>query len=266
MRDATKYHKMIAFAKALPRIRRRERHDLRLPGLPREKVLATVVRLLETTLIRVGNKEYVKENGSYGLTTLKEYHVDVRGQRLRFHFRGKSGKVRTVSVEDRRLARIVRRCQDLPGEELFQYEDDAGNLQPVDSEDVNAYLREIAGEEFSAKDFRTWSGTVLAALALMAIEPFRTKTQAKKNIVRAIEQVACQLGNTPAICKKSYVHPTIIESYLDGSLVKTLEVRAAKTLRSGVAALRPEEKAVLAFLEATARRVSVVPAAQRRAA
>jgi DNA topoisomerase-1 len=248
-RDQTKFHKMIAFAKALPAIRARVAKDLGRPGLPREKVLATVVRLLETTLIRVGNKEYEKENRSYGLTTLKERHVHVKGSCLRFHFRGKSGKVRDVDVTDARLARIVRRCQELPGEELFQFEDDDGALQAIDSDDVNGYLRETAGDEFSAKDFRTWAGTVLVALALHAVESFDTKAQAKKNVVRAIESVAKQLGNTPAVCRKCYVHPAVIETYLSGASFGSLRsLGTSGSARSG-RKLRPEEAAVLAFLE-----------------
>lgn len=263
LREATKYHKMLAFAKALPVIRERVHADLALPGLSREKVLATVLRLLETTLIRVGNREYARENKSYGLTTLRERHVHVKGACLRFHFRGKAGKEHTVDLEDARLARIVRRCQDLPGEELFQYEEDDGARKVVDSEDVNAYLREIAGDEFSAKDFRTWAGTVLAALALQELEVFRTKAEAKRNVVRAIESVAAELGNTPAICRKCYVHPLIIESYMGGEMLLTLKKRTEKKLREGETGLRPEEKAVLKFLE---RALKTGAPAKRKAA
>jgi DNA topoisomerase-1 len=248
-REETKFARMIAFAQALPGIRRRVARDLARRGLPREKVLATVVRLLETTLIRVGNEEYAKTNRSFGLTTLRENHVAVRGNTLRFEFRGKAGKRHRVAIEDARIARIVRRCQDLPGQELFHYEGDDGALEPIDSEDVNDYLRAIAGDEFSAKDFRTWAGTVLATLALQELESFDSKARAKKNVVRAIESVAAQLGNTPAICKRSYVHPAVIETYLDGQLAKVLKQRAEQKLRAKIGSLRPEETAVLALLQ-----------------
>ena len=248
-RDETKYARMIQFAKVLPRIRKRVRHDLRLRGLPRDKVLATVVRLLEVSLIRVGNEEYARENDSFGLTTMRDRHVDVRGSTLRFHFRGKSGKWHNVDIEDAGLAKVVRRCQDLPGQELFQFVSDEGQRQAVISEDVNQYLREISGEDFTAKDFRTWAGTVLAALALSQFEQFDSQTRAKKNLVQAIEAVAERLGNTPAVCRKCYVHPEIISAYLDGTLVKTLKQRAEQQLSNRLQRLRPAEAAVLAFLQ-----------------
>ncbi|MEX2142210.1 MAG: hypothetical protein WD894_23280 [Pirellulales bacterium] len=208
VRDETKYSKMLLFARALPKIRRQVEADLKLPGLSQRKVLATVVRLLEATLIRVGNDEYARTNNSYGLTTMQDKHVEVNGSQVRFKFRGKSGKWRAVELADRRLARIVDHCQDLPGQELFQYIDDEAVQRDVTSQDVNDYLREIAAEEFTAKDFRTWAGTVLAAMALEEFEKFDSKAQRKRNIVRAIEHVAERLGNTPSVCKKCYVHPT----------------------------------------------------------
>ncbi len=226
VRDETKYIRMVAFAKLLPRIRRRIARDLKLPGLSRNKVLATVVRLLEVSLIRVGNEEYARENDSFGLTTMRNKHVDVNGSTLKFHFRGKSGKWHEVGVRDRRLAKIVKSCQDLPGQEIFQYIDEQQKRQDVKSGDVNDYLREICGEDFTAKDFRTWAGTVLGAMALRAFEQFESQTQAKKNIVRAIELVAERLGNTPAVCRKCYIHPEVINSYLDGSLSRSIKACA----------------------------------------
>jgi DNA topoisomerase-1 len=254
IRDETKYHRMVAFARALPRLRRRMEKHLRLPGLPREKVLATIVRLLETTLIRVGNEEYVRDNHSFGLTTLRDGHVDVHGSHVSFQFRGKSGVERAVDLQDRRLARVVQQCQDLPGQELFQWLDEDGQQHVVDSADVNAYLREMAGDEFTAKDFRTWAGTVLAARALAEFEAFDAQTQAKRNIVRAIEAVAKRLGNTRAVCRKCYVHPAVVDAYLDGSLLQTLRQRVEGELKGRLAGLRPEEGAVLAFLQERLRR------------
>ena len=243
VRDETKYGRMVAFGEALPGIRRRVSADLRKEGLAREKVLAAVVRLLETTLIRVGNEEYAKENRSYGLTTMRDRHVKVRGDMLRFEFVGKGGQRRRVDLRDAKLARLVKRCQELPGQELFQYVDDDGDVRDVGSEDVNDYLREVTGREFTAKDFRTWAGTVMAALALAELEPFRSERQAKKNVVGAIEQVAERLGNTPAVCRKCYVHPQVIDAYLDGTPI--LVDRSAKRQRG----MSPEERAVLRFLK-----------------
>ena len=199
VRDETKYDRMVAFGRALPRVRTRAEADLSLPGLPRPKVLATVVRLLATTLIRVGNEEYARANGSFGLTTLRDQHVEVTGATVHFAFRGKSGVRHRIDVHDRRLARIVRRCRDLPGHELFQYLDADGATHAVDSADVNDYLREAAGEEFTAKDFRTWSGTLLAALSLKELASFDSQAQAKHNVTAAIESVAKRLGNTPSV-------------------------------------------------------------------
>lgn len=248
-RDETKYTRMLAFGEALPLIRERIQRDLALPGLSREKVLATVVRLLETTLIRVGNEEYAKENRSFGLTTMRDRHVDISGSTVQFQFRGKRGKQHTIDIQDRRLAKIVKRCQDIPGYELFQYLDETGQRQTIDSGDVNEYLRDIAGQDFTAKDFRTWAGTVFATLALQEFEAFDSKTQAKKNVVRAIETVAERLGNTPSICRKCYVHPEVIEAYLDGSLIHTLKQRTEQELEESLYELRPEEAAVMAFLQ-----------------
>jgi len=247
-RDETKYAHMREFGAALPLIRARVTQDLGLPGLPREKVLATVVRLLETTLIRVGNKEYAKENHHYGLTTLHNRHLDVEGTTLHFHFRGKSGKEHVIDLKDRRLAGIVRHLRDLPGYELFQYRDEKGELQSVDSADVNAYLHEIAGTEFTAKDFRTWAGTMLAALALRDCEACESETQAKKNVTEAIKFVSQRLGNTPAICRKCYVHPGVLGSYLDGTLAQALVQEIRAEAEESPHALKAEESAVLALL------------------
>lgn len=247
-RDATKYTHTIAFGEALPRIRERVEHDMALPGLPREKVLATVVRLLETTLIRVGNEEYAKTNKSFGLTTMHDRHVSIEGTKLQFTFRGKSGVHHTIELKDRRLAQIVKRCRDIPGYSLFQYVDSNGERQTIDSGDVNAYLRETTGQDFTAKDFRTWAGTVLAAMALREFEAFDSDAQGRKNVVRAIEAVSERLGNTPSICRKCYVHPAVLDTYLEGTLAETLKQRAEQELTDALHDLRPEEAAVLALL------------------
>jgi DNA topoisomerase-1 len=202
VRDETKYHRLIGFAQALPALRRRSAADLRRPGLSREKVLATVVRLLEKTLIRVGNGEYARDNQSYGLTTMRDGHVEISGGRVRFAFRGKSGVEHEVDLNDRRLAQIVRKCRDIPGYDLFQYYGEDGERHPIGSGDVNAYLQEITGEDYTSKDFRTWAGTVLAAQTLQELDKFDSDSQAKKNIVRAVESVAAKLGNTKAVCRK----------------------------------------------------------------
>ena len=219
-----------------------------LRGLPREKVLATVVHLLETTLIRVGNDEYAEQNKSYGLTTLKNRHVAVDGTEVRFRFMGKSGKQWSLRVKDRRVAKIIKACQDLPGQELLQYVDEAGICQDVTSSDVNAYLKEITGRDITAKDFRTWAGTVLAAMALKELESFDSAAQAKRNLRTAIEKVSGKLGNTPTICRKCYVHPEVLSSYMDGNLVLELKSKAENELRGDVQDLKPEEAAVLALL------------------
>ncbi len=249
VRDDTKYTRMIAFGQALPLLRERLDKDLARPGLPREKVLATVVRLLETTLIRVGNAEYARDNKSFGLTTMRDRHVEVEGTTLHFHFRGKSGVNHEISLKDRRLAAIVKRCRDIPGYELFQYIDPDGQPQTIDSADVNAYLQDVTGQEFTAKDFRTWAGTVLAALALQEFESFDSQTQAKKNLVRAIETVSQRLGNTPAVCRKCYIHPAVLDAYLEGTMLETLQQPTEQAITESLSSLRPEEAAVLAFLQ-----------------
>jgi DNA topoisomerase I len=218
IRESTKYEHMMEFARALPGIREKVREHMALRGLPREKVLATVVHLLETTLIRVGNDDYARQNDSYGLTTLKNRHVAIDGAQLRFQFKGKSGKKWSVAIRDRRVAKVIKACQELPGQELLQYLDEAGQHQDVTSADVNAYLQEITGSDITAKDFRTWAGTVLAAMALRELEGFDSAAKAKKNIRTAIERVAARLGNTPTICRKCYVHPEVINSYLEACL------------------------------------------------
>lgn len=243
VRDETKYHRVAAFARALPRLRKRVEEDLARPGLPREKVLAAVTRLLEATFLRIGNEEYVRANGSFGLTTLRNNHVEVARGTVRFRFRGKSGVHHQIELHDRRLAHIVRRCRDLPGHELFEYVDDDGQVGAIDSADVNGYLHEVAGEAFTAKDFRTWAGTLLAAACLRDCPDCCSKTAARRNVVAAIAEVASRLGNTVAVCRHCYVHPGIIAAYLDGSLASSLEGAAT------VAGLRAEEAAVLAFLE-----------------
>ena len=247
-REASKFHRIMSFAEALPGIRRRIDADMGLRGLPREKVLATVVHLLETTLIRVGNDDYARSNKSYGLTTLRTPHVKVAGSEMRFRFKGKSGKEWSVSVRDRRVARIVRACQDLPGQELFQYLDEAGERRDVTSADVNEYLRAITGEDFTAKDFRTWAGTVLAALALREFEAFDSDARAKKNLRAAIESVAARLGNTPTICRKCYIHPEILGCYLEGGLLLQIKEAVEEELADDLDRLRPEEAAVLSLL------------------
>lgn len=254
VRDETKYEKLVLFGKALPVIRRRVQEDLALSGLARNKVLATVVRLLETTLIRVGNEEYARENNSFGLTTLRNQHAQVNGATVSFNFRGKSGVRHSVDVRDPRLARIVQKLQDLPGQELFQYVDEEGATRSLDSADVNEYLREITGQDFTAKDFRTWAGTVLAARALHEFESFDSQTKAKKNVVQAIEHVAKRLGNTRTVCRKCYVHPAVLTAYLDGSLRDTLTQKVERELKETLSDLPPEEAAVLAFLQESLRR------------
>ena len=223
VRDETKFGRVLAFSEVLPRVRRRLQGDLSKQGLPREKVLAAVVSLLDCTGIRIGNDEYARSNRSFGLTTLRDRHVEVSGSSIRFEFRGKSGKAYNVSLHDRRLARIVQRCQALPGEELFQYLDDNGVRQTVGSGDVNDYLRTISGEEFTAKDFRTWAGTKLAVAALTEIGTWTSQRQAKLNILRAIDRVADQLNNTRAVCRKYYVHPAVLDAYAAGNMLEAMQ-------------------------------------------
>jgi DNA topoisomerase-1 len=245
VRDENKFGRLAEFAKTLPKIRRRVARDITLADLPREKVLATVVRLLERTFIRIGNEEYARENKSFGLTTIKNRHVTVKGAHLRFRFRGKSGRHHEVDMTDRRIAKIVAKCQDLPGQDLFQYVSDKDEVRNITSQDVNDYLRDITSEDFTAKDFRTWAGTVLAAIALDAQPERETKKQAKANVKTAVCAVAELLGNTPAICRKCYVHPAVIEAYLN----RTPIAKLTSALRStGRWDLRGAEKAVLKFL------------------
>jgi DNA topoisomerase I len=249
VRDEAKYGKMLVFGQVLPAIRRQVEADLGRRGLPREKVLAAIIRLLESTLIRVGNEEYAKTNKSFGLTTMRARHVRVEGgSRIRFDFRGKSGTEHHIDLRNRKLAQLVRRCQDLPGQELFQYLDEDGEPHGVDSDDVNDYLRTITGEAITAKDFRTWAGTNLAALALQKLEQFDTQAKARRNVLRAVEAVAKMLGNTPAICRKCYIHPAIFDGYLDGQLLETLKIRTEEKLEDPGTGLKADEAAVLAFL------------------
>jgi DNA topoisomerase I len=248
VRDQTKFTRMIIFSQSLPSLRERLERDLSLPGLPKSKVLAAVLRLMELTRIRVGNEEYARTNESYGLTTLRDEHVEIKGSKVQFSFRGKSGVEHEIEIADRRLAKIVKRCQDIPGQELFQYRDDDGAFQSITSGDVNDYLREISGQDFTAKDFRTWAGTVLAASELVSIGTFTSKTAAKKNIVQALKTVAAHLGNRPATCRKYYVHPAILEAYQDETLHQIMH-KYAETIVESAHALKPEELAVVALLE-----------------
>jgi DNA topoisomerase I len=250
VRDETKFGRMLAFSEVLPQIRERVDQDLARQGLPREKVLATVVRLLECTRIRVGNDEYTRANRSFGLTTLQDRHVEISGSNLRFEFRGKSGKTHSVSLSDRRLARIVQRCQALPGEDLFQYLDEEGVRQTVGSGDVNDYIREISGQEFTAKDFRTWAGTILAVAALTEVGAWDSERQAKSNVLQAIDRVAEQLNNTRAVCRKYYVHPAVFESYLAGTMLEALQNGTKEAAKNATAKkeLSPEETAVVRLI------------------
>ncbi len=247
VRDETKYYRLIGFAEALPAIRARTARDLRTARLTRDKVLAAVVQLLEKTLIRVGNDEYARDNRSFGLTTLRDGHVNVSGGKVRFSFRGKSGVEHDIQLDNRRLARTIKACRDLPGYELFQYLDEDGQRHTIGSADVNQYLNEITGEDYTSKDFRTWAGTVLAAQTLQEFEKFESGAQAKRNIVSAVEKVAKRLGNTKAVCRKCYIHPAILEAYMDGSMLKTLADRAQRESRKS-SDLSGAEAAVLGFL------------------
>jgi DNA topoisomerase-1 len=258
VRDETKYGRLLLFGESLPVIRKRVDEDIALPGLPRERVLGTVVQLLEKALIRVGNEQYARSNGSFGLTTLRNRHVSVKGSTLRFEFKGKSGRKHRMGITDRRLAKIVKRCQDLPGHELFQYEDENGEYQSVDSADVNRYLREVSGTDFSAKDFRTWAGTVRAAITLRELGPARSERGAKRLIATAVSITAEELGNTPAVCRKCYIHPAVVEAYLEGTLDLRFIGRASR--RSDQ--LMPEEAAVLRFLK---RRLAGKPTRKKAA-
>ena len=247
IRDGAKYDHMLDFANALPQIRDKVDQDMSRRGLPAEKVVATVVHLLENTMIRVGNADYARQNKSHGLTTLRDRHVRIDGSQVRFRFRGKSGKEWDLGLKDRRVARILRAVQDIPGQHLFQYLDDDGQRQKITSTEVNTYLRAISGRDVTAKDFRTWTGTVLAALALAEYEAVDSDAAAKRNIREAIEQVAARLGNTPTICRKCYVHPQVIDSYLARDLKLELQEEIADDLKQP--GLRPEERQVLEFLK-----------------
>ena len=252
VRDEAKYHRMLVFGHVLPKIRAQVEHDMALPGLPRRRVLAAVVKLLEKTLARVGNEEYARDNQSFGLTTLRNRHSRVNGSRIKFDFRGKHGIDHHVEMHDRRLANIIKRCQEVPGQHLFQFIDHDGEHHAITSDDVNQYLHEVSGEEVTAKDFRTWAGTNLAALALREFERFDTEAKNKKNLVQAVEHVAEMLGNTPSVCRKCYIHPAIFDGYLDGSLLEGLKRRADEALDDaeigGQTGLTAEEIAVTAFL------------------
>ncbi len=249
IRDETKYERMSHFARALPAIRERVEHDLARPGLPREKVLATIIALMEQTHIRVGNEEYARENKSYGLTTMRNKHVEVHGSEITFTFQGKSRVQHTINLHDRRLASIIKRCADIPGYELFQYLDRDGTHHTIDSADVNEYLREISGEHFTAKDFRTWAGSVLACDLLRECGPFTSATEAKKKIAEAIKQVAGRLGNTPSVCRKCYVHPAVLEAYLGGMTASAAKEKLDEEIAERAHSLRDEEQALMDLLE-----------------
>ncbi|MBD2460915.1 DNA topoisomerase IB [Oscillatoria sp. FACHB-1407] len=248
-RNQNKFNRMVAFGLVLPKVREQTDRHLQLSNLPREKVLATVVQLLEKTHIRVGNDEYAVKNSSFGLTTMRDDHVSFSGSQVKFQFRGKSGVEHDIELSDRRLAKIVKRCQDIPGHELFQYIDEDGQRQTIHSGDVNSYLRSITGEDFTAKDFRTWSGTVQAALELKDLGTASSQTEAKKNITQAIKNVAEKLGNRPATCRKYYVHPAVLEAYSEGTLIPLLEQWEDARVEETPFGLRREEQAVLALLE-----------------
>jgi DNA topoisomerase I len=259
VRDATKYDRMLAFGKKLPAIRRQVDRDLALPGLPREKILATVVRLLEISRIRVGNEQYARQNNSFGLATLRSRHVSVSGSTIQFEFRGKSGVHHALSLSDRRLAKIIKRCQELPGHELFQYIDADGARSTIGSADVNEYLRSIAGDDFSSKDFRTWAGTVLAARTLLEMKSARGSAHLKRNLTHAIEIVARQLGNTKAVSRKCYIHPAVLDAYGDGSLFKIAQPHSKKSIATESHELTAEEAAVLALLERSSKAAARLP-------
>jgi DNA topoisomerase-1 len=258
VRDEVKYGRLLEFAAALPGLRRRVAADLKRAGLPRQKVVATVVALLEKTLIRVGNEEYARANRSYGLTTLRDAHAKVQAGAISFEFRGKSGIVHRVGVQDARLARIVKACRDLPGQELFQYVDGDGQRCSVGSADVNDYLRAACGDAFTAKDFRTWSGTVLVACALAGVERPASVTAGKRAVVRAIEAAAQRLGNTVAVCRKSYVHPAVVDGFLEGEVIAAARRAVARAGR-----LTADEAAVARLIE---RRTRAARRAAKRAA
>jgi DNA topoisomerase I len=254
VRDENKYGKLILFAENLPLIRKKTDEDLKLPGLPREKVIALVVRLLELTCIRIGNEEYAKQNQSFGLTTMRDQHVEISGSKVKFEFKGKSGKMHSIGLEDKQLARLVKKCKEIPGYELFQFIDEANIKQSVGSADVNDYLRNVSGQDFTAKDFRTWAGTVMAATVLCNYTDCNSVSRINKNIRAAITEVAEKLGNTVAICRKCYIHPVILEMYTDGKLIKQLSKKPARKSRNPYA-LTIEESAVLEVLKRIEREI-----------
>jgi DNA topoisomerase-1 len=256
-RESTKFERLFEFGKVIWKIRERVEHDIRLKGLPRDKVLATVVWLLERTLIRVGTHELASENKSYGLTTLRRRHVAIHGAQLRFEFRGKSRVEHAVSVTDRHIARIVHRCHDLPGEILFKYMDNHGNRQEVEAAHVNDYLREASGAEITTKDFRTWAGTMTCAEYLRQVGTAKTKNEAERNVVRGVDHTAKRLGNTRAVCRKHYIHPTIIETYLEGHTLPPMPVRTSRVSRKPGGKLRKHEAQVLAFLKKMAKEKTI---------
>jgi DNA topoisomerase-1 len=248
VRDETKYERMTLFAETLPAIRQRVDQDLGLPGLSREKVLATIVSLMESTHIRVGNAEYARENKSYGLTTMRNRHVEINGSNITFTFQGKSRVHHTVNLHDRRLANIVKRCADIPGYELFQYLDPDGTHHSIDSADVNDYLQSITGQYFTAKDFRTWAGSVLACDLLREFEPFTSDAEAKRNVVQAIKSVAASLGNTPSVCRKCYIHPAVLEHYLNGESIASAKRKLDAEIAEHTLTLREEERTLVNLL------------------
>jgi DNA topoisomerase-1 len=258
VRDQAKFSRMIAFGTVLAVIRRSVQHDLALQGMPREKVLATVVRLLETTFIRVGNDEYARDNESFGLTTMRNRHVRIDGAKLLFRFHGKSGQEHSIELTDRRLARIVQQCRDLPGYELFHYVDPNGQVCAIDSGDVNDYIRKLSGQDFSAKDFRTWAGTVMAACELHAAGPATSETAAKRTIVAAVKRVAERLGNRPATCRKYYIHPAMIDAYSDGSLFPVMEQGEDQHAAYAGLGLRPEEYAVMVIVAESQKKLAAL--------
>ncbi|MBV8890583.1 MAG: DNA topoisomerase IB [Acidobacteria bacterium] len=266
VRDEAKYSKLLIFSRALPKLRARVEDDLKRPGLPRDRVLAAIVRLMDMTLFRIGNNEYAKENKSFGLTTLRNRHVAIEGSRIHISFRGKHGKHHESDLNDRRLARIIKHCRDLPGYELFQYLDDNGDRHAIGSAEVNDYLREVTGEEITAKDFRTWAGTKLAAEALQQFELFDTEAERKKAVLRAVEKVAKHLGNTPAICRSCYIHPAVLDGYLDGSLLKSLSEDTRNYLAENIEGMSAEEAAVTAFLRVRLGELAEQNASGREAA
>jgi DNA topoisomerase-1 len=266
VRDEAKYSKLLIFSRALPKLRARVEEDLKLPGLTRERVLAAIVRLMDMTLFRIGNNEYAKDNKSFGLTTLRDRHVAIEGSRIHISFRGKHGKHHETDINDRRLARIIKNCRDLPGYELFQYLDDNGDRHTVGSAEVNDYLREVTGEEITAKDFRTWAGTKLAAEALQEFELFDTDAERKKAVLRAVDKVAKHLGNTPAICRSCYIHPAVLDGYLDGTLLKSLAEETRNYLAENIEGMSAEEAAVTAFLRVRLGELTEQSASSREAA